>query len=101
MSQRPHESGPASSGLGYWMLNYRSSSFYREELSFRDVAPALYVGLTGYIGYPHRSFDELLPRLRLRYDHVRGDSPLPWEQAVPIAREAWERARAEVRGAGR
>lgn len=85
--------GQAGFGLDYWILNYSSAPFHREGLSFRDYAPALYLGITGRIAYPNRPFEQILPKLEARYPHVRGMSALEWLDAIPIARAAWERAR--------
>ncbi|QQQ02906.1 hypothetical protein [Lysobacter enzymogenes] len=85
--------GQAGAGLDYWILNYSSAPFHREGLSFRDYAPALYLGITGRVAYPSRPFEQILSKLEARYPHVRGMSPLEWLDAIPVARAAWERAR--------
>lgn len=89
--------GQAGFGLDYWILNYRCAPFHREGLAFRDYAPALYLGISGRIAYPNRSFESILPKLEPRYPHVRGASALDWPQAIAVARAAWERAGAGPR----
>ena len=91
------QDSPAAAGLAYWIGHYPVSEFYRPEWCFRDVATAFYVGLTTYIGHPHRSFDEALPRMEARYVQLRNGSPLDWNDAMPLARAAWDRARARYR----
>lgn len=79
-------------GLTYWVLHYREAAFYRPDLPFSDYAPALYLGISGFIALPDVPFELLLSYLRTRYASVRGSSSLPWQSAIPVVWAAWERA---------
>jgi len=78
-------------GLAYWAVHYRVAAFHRPGLRFRDYAPALYLGISGFIASPDSPFEFLLPRLSLRYPSVRGASTLSWRNAIPVIWSAWER----------
>lgn len=79
-------------GLAYWATHYQDAPFFRHDLLFSEFAPALYLGIFGYITCPEISFEHLLPNLRARYADIRGNSSLSWDGAIPIVWIAWERA---------
>lgn len=83
---------PSRGGLTYWALHYQDAPFHRPGLRFRDYAPALYLGISGFVALPDIPFEFLLPRLRARYASVRGASSLSWKSAIPVVWAAWERA---------
>lgn len=87
------DDGPAleTAGLSYWVLRYSRADFY-DGRSFRDYAPALYLGISGRVAHPGHSFDRILPGLQARYPRIRGLSSLEWPDAIPVALAAWERA---------
>jgi len=87
--------GQAKFGLDYWILNYSFAPFHRAGLTFRDYAPALFLGALAAIEHPGRPLDEILGRLQARYPEIRGQSALEWPQTLPVIRAAWERARSE------
>lgn len=79
-------------GLTYWALHYRQASFFSPGLRFSDYAPALYLGISGFVALPDSPFEFLLPKLNARYPSVRGVSQLSWRNAIPVVWAAWERA---------
>jgi hypothetical protein len=83
VSLRQHTSGAA--GLAYWVEHCPASELYRPEWRFRDVVPALRLGLIAHISHPHRSFNDLFPRMEARYVQWRNGSPLDWNDALPFA----------------
>ena len=78
-------------GLAYWALHYQEASFHRPGLRFSDYAPALYLGISGFVALPDSPFEFLLPKLSLRYPSVRGVSALPWKSAITVIWSAWDR----------
>lgn len=79
-------------GLTYWAIHYQQAPFYHPGFHFRDYAPALYLGISGFIAWPDSPFEFLLPKLCIRYPSLREGSLLTWKNAIPVIWAAWERA---------
>jgi len=75
--------------LAYWRENYASRDYVHPARAFEDYAPAYDYGVRSYRA--ERSFDDLEPDLAGRWDSVRGNSDLEWNDARPAVRDAWER----------
>jgi hypothetical protein len=82
----------------YWRGRYMSEPYYAKDYSFDDYAPAYRVGYEGWSKYRGRSFAEVEPELRTRYDSERGSSRLSWENAKSAMRAAWDRVERAMPG---
>ena len=74
----------------YWRDNYKSRP-YAKDASFDDYGPAYGYGVSSYVKYPGRSFDDVESDLSRDWDSARGKSSLDWNNARNATRDAWER----------
>lgn len=74
----------------YWRENYKTRP-YAKDASFDDYGPAYGYGVSSYVKYPGRSFDDVESDLSRDWDSARGKSSLRWENARNATRDAWER----------
>ena len=74
----------------YWRENYKTRP-YAKDASFDDYGPAYGYGVSSYVKYPGRSFDDVESDLSRDWDTARGKSSLRWENARNATRDAWER----------
>ncbi len=77
----------------YWRDNYGSRPYAKSGRSYDDYKPGF---LAGYRGFHGRSgdaseFDDVEDDIRSDYES--NPSNLPWDDARPAARDAWERSR--------
>lgn len=74
----------------YWRDNYRTRP-YAKDASFDDYGPAYGYGVSSYVKYPGRSFDDVESDLSRDWNSARGKSNLGWDNARSATRDAWER----------
>ena len=74
----------------YWRENYQGEPYYEEGRTYDDYAPAYRLGLHGRTRYDGE-FDEVESRLASDWESGRESSTLPWHQARPASRAAWDR----------
>jgi hypothetical protein len=75
----------------HWRENYRSRPYVKADASYDDFGPAYAFGVVSFGRHPDRSFDELQSDLSASWLAARGRSTLPWDEAQPAARDAWDR----------
>lgn len=80
----------------YWRENYASRDYVSQGRSYDDYGPAYGYGVNRYDS--DRSFEDVEPELAEGWLSARGTSPLPWGDASPAARDAWERVGSRSRG---
>lgn len=89
------QEAPVSSTLelDYWRTNYQHRPYVEPGVSYDEYAPAYRYGWEAYTTHAGlgRSFEQLEPDLRGRWETYRGTSKLSWEQARHAARDAWAR----------
>jgi len=81
-----------TSEVTYWRENYKSRP-YAKDASFDDYGPAYGYGVSSYVKYPGRSFDDVESELSRDWNSARGKSTLGWDNARNATRDAWERLR--------
>jgi hypothetical protein len=80
-----------TSEAAYWRDNFKGRPYAQNAASFDDYGPAYGYGVSSYVKYPGRSFDDVEADLSRDWDGARGASNLQWEQARNATRDAWER----------
>jgi hypothetical protein len=75
----------------YWQSVYWGESYYRNDCSYDDYAPAYCVGYIGYAQYGG-CFDDAEKSLCANWFRIKGDSRLSLDEAVQAIRAAWEHA---------
>lgn len=76
---------------GYWKDSYAREPYYQRGLTFDDYAPAYRLGGESRGNFAGRTFDDVEEDLAGRYEEMRGDSRLEWEDAKQATRAAWDR----------
>lgn len=74
----------------YWRDNYQSEPYYEVGRTYDDYAPAYRLGLHGRTRYDGE-FDDVESRLASDWESGRESSTLPWPEARPASRAAWDR----------
>ncbi len=74
----------------YWREQHASQP-YAQAGKFEHFAPAYRTGFQAARRYTGRRFEEIEEDLAIEYERNRAASPLPWEQARPAVRAAWDR----------
>jgi hypothetical protein len=80
-----------TSEVGYWRENFKDRPYIDNDTNFDDYGPAYGYGVSSFVKYPGRSFDDVETDLSRDWDGARGASNLQWEQARNATRDAWER----------
>ena len=80
-----------TSEAAYWRDNFKDRPYAENANSFDDYGPAYGYGVSSFVKYPGRSFDDVETDLARDWDGARGASELQWAQARNATRDAWER----------
>jgi hypothetical protein len=75
----------------YWQSVYWAEPYHRGDLTYEDYAPAYCAGYIGYAQYGG-SFDDAEKSLCANWVRIKGDSRLPYEEALQAMRAAWKHA---------
>ena len=75
----------------HWREHYASRPYVNSGASYDDSGPAYGLGVAEFGRLPGRSFEEIEPDLGREWDARRGTSALPWDEAKPATRVAWQR----------
>ena len=78
----------------YWRENYAGRPYVTEGASREDFAPAYRYGWESHDRYPDKSFDDVEADLERDWEQEKGESRLPWADAKPASRDAWDRVEA-------
>jgi hypothetical protein len=79
----------------FWRENYESRPYVTEGAIREDFAPAYRYGWESRERHPDKTFDDVELDLERDWEQQRGESRLPWEDAKPAARDAWDRVEAD------
>lgn len=87
----------------YWRDHYSARPYVPVGSDYGDFAPAFSYGIVARINHPGRAFDEIEPELSAGWSEARGSSRLEWAEALPAARDAWNRVdgSTDAQGQGR
>jgi hypothetical protein len=75
----------------HWRDNFEREPYYQRGMTYDDYSPAYRLGGETRSRSTGRSFDDVEGELAERYDEVRGESRLDWENAKHATRAAWNR----------
>jgi len=92
-----HEAGELVDPTGeiqYWRNNYSTREYVDSQYSFdTDYQPAYLYGVSSRnLGSSRRWDDALATELERDWDAKKTTSTLPWHQALPAVRDAWDRS---------
>lgn len=73
----------------YWRNEFRSASYYNPERTWDDYAPAYGLGYYARDRYRGRRFDDLDDKLEAKWDEIKGESRLAWNEARDAVRDGW------------
>lgn len=82
----------------YWREAYHTRPYYEAGFDYEHYGPAYTYGYTNYERYKGRSFEEVEPDLRTRWESARGKSRLDWDRAKHAVRDAWHRVERKLPG---
>jgi len=81
----------------YWREQHVREPYYVEGSSYETrYAPIYRLGWESRVKYHGRVYDDAAPYIRAEFDAMPGKE-MPWDEAEPAVRAAWERADERVR----
>lgn len=80
-----------TSEVTYWRNNFKTRPYAISSSSFDDYESAYGYGVSSYVKYPGRSFDDVESDLSRDWHSARGKSTLGWDSARLASRDAWDR----------
>jgi hypothetical protein len=75
----------------YWREQHAKQAYAKEGLAYEHYAPAYRTGYEGALKYAGKKFEEVESDLALDYKKQGADSALPWDEARPATRAAWDK----------
>lgn len=84
----------------HWRTNYSSQPYVAKGSKYDDYGPAYRLGYERYPEYHGRSFEEAESDLQRDWESRRGESRLGWSEARNATRDAFNRTRDSIAGAG-
>lgn len=75
----------------HWREQHGKQSYAQKDFSYEHYAPAYRLGHEAAIKHSGKKFEEIEDDIALNYERARADSPLPWDQARPAVKAAWDR----------
>jgi hypothetical protein len=85
-------------GESYWHGRFADRPYAASGRPFADYLMAYRFGWESRTNHLGQSFETVEPELRRRWEEVRGDSPLSWDEARLAVRDAWNYEAPTVRG---
>jgi hypothetical protein len=83
----------------YWQENFRDRDYIDANADYETYGPAYQYGWESYCTIVRdggeEDFEAAEQALGRRWDEHRSQSDLPWHEARPAARDAWNRTRTE------
>jgi hypothetical protein len=73
-----------------WREHHAKQAYADKNLPFEHYAAAYRTGSEGATKYAGRKFEEIENDLTLDYEKHRAGSGLPWDQARPAVKSAWD-----------
>lgn len=74
----------------YWNQTYKTRPYVPQNAVYDTYRPAFMYGVSAYSKFGRDTFDEIEPKLRQEWEN-EGGATLPWDQAKPATRDAFER----------
>jgi len=75
----------------FWRNNFKSRPYVRPDSTYDEYLPAYQYGWESHSLAAGRDWDALETDLRKNWEKDHGQSTLPWAEAGPAVRDAWER----------
>lgn len=75
--------------IGHFKEIYTSTSYYAEDMEWRDYEPAYRFGIATFRTRGGQSLEQIEPQLGARWLQERGESRLSWEQARHAVEHVW------------
>ena len=83
----------------YWQENFSDRDYVDAGARYERYSPAYQYGWESYVASAKKDkpneFERAEPELGRRWEEHRADTDLPWEEARPAARDAWDRTHRE------
>jgi hypothetical protein len=70
---------------------HHSTQPYAEKYSYEDFVPAYRTAETAFATHGAKSFEDIEDELALGYHKHDPGSALPWDEALPAVRSAWDK----------
>ena len=74
-----------------WREHHAAQSYASGERCYEDFAPAYRTAQAALVKHPGKKFEEIEDELALDYGKHQTGSALPWDEARPAVRSAWDR----------
>jgi hypothetical protein len=74
-----------------WREHHSTQPYASGKYSYEDYAPAYHTAHTAYEKHAGKDFDEIEDDIALDYEKNQPGSPLPWDEARPAVRSAWDK----------
>jgi uncharacterized protein YcfJ len=75
----------------HWRDRFEREPYFQGGMTFDDYAPAYRLGGESRSRIADKSFEDVEDQLADRYDQVRGESRLDWDDAREATRAGWNR----------
>jgi phage tail tape-measure protein len=75
----------------YWRDHFEREPYYQRGMTYDDYATAYRLGAEARSKTADEPFEDIEKQLAARYDQVRGESRLDWEDARQATRAGWDR----------
>lgn len=75
----------------FWQQQHPKQAYAEKMSSYEHYAPAYRTGSEAARKHAGKQFDEIEDDIALEYERNRAGSPLPWDQARPAVKAAWDR----------
>lgn len=75
----------------FWQQQHETQAYADKTLPYDHYAPAYRTGSEAARKHAGKKFEEVEDDVALQYERNRAGSPLPWDQARPAVKAAWDR----------
>jgi hypothetical protein len=75
----------------FWKQQHATQAYADKALNYEHYAPAYRTGSEAARRHAGKEFEEVEDDVALQYERNRAGSPLPWDQARPAVKAAWDR----------
>jgi hypothetical protein len=75
----------------YWRKQHDSQPYAGKKYTYEHYAPAYCTGIQGALKHAGKKYEEIEDDLALDYEKHRAESAIPWDEARPAVRAAWDK----------
>jgi hypothetical protein len=75
----------------YWREQHAKQPYAGEKYTYEHYAPAYRTGIQGALKHAGKEYEEIEDDLALDYEKHRAGSGIPWDEARPAVRAAWDK----------